>query len=243
MGEVTLQQPDPFDIYIDNKSRDILFRDAAYILIRKILPKGHLVQLFPDSKRKIMAASSNETEYENYSEKTTDLTQKDFSYKDMSSNNSLYSEAENELVEFFEMYEKEKVPYINLFYRIPPDESKVQEIQQQAEILVQKKQAEMQVKLKETIMEMQNAVQAGKMLPERMELEMQKEQEMVQKQLESIAVEVRHQLQEEASKVDNKIITKKEYDILIKDNSFKESIVDAISFHKTVVKLCWLCQP
>ena len=238
MGEVTLQQPDPFDIYIDNKSRDILFRDAAYILIRKILPKGHLVQLFPDSKRKIMAASSNETEYENYSEKTTDLTQKDFGYKDMSSNNSLYSEAENELVEFFEMYEKEKVPYINLFYRIPPDESKVQEIQQQAEILVQKKQAEMQVKLKETIMEMQNAVQAGKMLPERMELEMQKEQEMVQKQLESIAVEVRHQLQEEASKVDNKIITKKEYDILIKDNSFKESIVDAISFHKTVVKLC-----
>ncbi len=238
MGEVTLQQPDPFDIYIDNKSRDILFRDAAYILIRKILPKGHLVQLFPDSKRKIMAASSNETEYENYSEKTTDLTQKDFGYKDMSSNNSLYSEAENELVEFFEMYEKEKVPYINLFYRIPPDESKVQEIQQQAEILVQKKQAEMQVKLKETIMEMQNAVQAGKMLPERMELEMQKEQEMVQKQLESIAVEVRHQLQEEASKVDNKIITKKEYDILIKDNSFKESIIDAISFHKTVVKLC-----
>ena len=206
MGEVTLQQPDPFDIYIDNKSRDILFRDAAYILIRKILPKGHLVQLFPDSKRKIMAASSNETEYENYSEKTTDLTQKDFGYKDMSSNNSLYSEAENELVEFFEMYEKEKVPYINLFYRIPPDESKVQEIQQQAEILVQKKQAEMQVKLKETIMEMQNAVQAGKMLPERMELEMQKEQEMVQKQLESIAVEVRHQLQEEASKVDNKIM-------------------------------------
>ena len=117
-------------------------------------------------------------------------------------------------------------------------EVKIQEIQQQAEIIVQKKQAEMQVKLKETIMEMQNAVQAGKMLPERMELEMQKEQEMVQKQLESIAVEVRHQLQEEASKVDNKIITKKEYDILIKDNSFKESIIDAISFHKTVVKLC-----
>ena len=65
MGEVVIQQPDPFDVYIDNKSRDILFRDAAYILIRKILPKGHLVQLFPDSKRKIMAASSNEDSYEN----------------------------------------------------------------------------------------------------------------------------------------------------------------------------------
>ena len=83
MGEVVLNQPDPFDIYVDNKSRDILFRDAAYILIRKILPKGHLVQLFPDSKRKIMAASSNESEYDNYTEKATDLEQKDFGYKYM----------------------------------------------------------------------------------------------------------------------------------------------------------------
>jgi hypothetical protein len=238
MGEVVIKQPDPFDIYVDNKSRDILFRDAAYILIRKILPKGHLVQLFPDSKRKIMAASSNETEYENYTEKTTDLSQKDFGYKDMNSNNSLYSEEENELIEFFEMYEKEKVKYVNLFYRIPPDEAKIQEIQQQAQIVISKKRAEMEVKLKETMMEMQNAVQQGKMLNERMQLEMQKEQEMMEKQMESIAVEVRHQLQEEASKVDNKIITKEEYDVLLKDNTFKSRVVEAIEFHKTVVKLC-----
>ena len=66
MGDVVIKQPDPFDIYVDNKSRDILFRDAAYVLIRKILPKGHLVQQFPDSKRKIMAASSNTESYENY---------------------------------------------------------------------------------------------------------------------------------------------------------------------------------
>jgi len=238
MGEVVIQQPDPFDVYVDNKSRDILFRDAAYILIRKILPKGHLVQLFPDSKGKIMAASSNESEYDNYSEKTTDMSQHDFGYKEMNGNNSLYSEEENELIEFFEMYEKEKVPYINLFYRIPPDEAKIQEIQQQAKIIVEKKKIEMQVKLKETSLEMQKAVEEGKILPERMELELQKEQEMMAKQIESIAVEVRHQLQEEASKVDNKIITKKEYDILTKDNVFKSRVVEAIPFHKTMVKLC-----
>ena len=39
MGEVIIKQPEPFDIFVDEKSRDILFRDAAYILIRKILPK------------------------------------------------------------------------------------------------------------------------------------------------------------------------------------------------------------
>ena len=53
MGEVVLHQPDPFDVYIDPKSRDMLFRDAAYVLIRKMLPKTHLKQLFPKFARRI----------------------------------------------------------------------------------------------------------------------------------------------------------------------------------------------
>ena len=43
MGEVVIQQPEPFDIYIDPKSRDMLFKDAAYVMIRKVLPKNHLM--------------------------------------------------------------------------------------------------------------------------------------------------------------------------------------------------------
>ena len=45
MGEVILQQPDPFDVYIDPKSRDPLFRDASHVIIRKVLPKAQLVQM------------------------------------------------------------------------------------------------------------------------------------------------------------------------------------------------------
>ena len=238
MGEVTIQQPDPFDVFIDNKSRDILFRDAAYILIRKILPKGHLVQLFPDSKSKIMAASSNENEYDDYSQKTRDLTQKDFGYKEMNGNNSLYSDKENELIEFFEFYEKEKVSFINLFYKVPPDKAKIQQIKMIAQDKVQKMQAEMMVSFKEKSLEMQQAVQNGKMLPERMELELQKEQEMMKNQLESYAVEIEHQLQEEASKVDNKVISEKEYKVMIQNETFKNNVVDAIRFHKNRIKQC-----
>ena len=237
MGEVVIKQPDPFDIYIDNKSRDILFRDAAYILIRKILPKGHLVQLFPDSKRKIMAASSNESEYENYSEKTKDMTQHDFGYKDMNGNNSLYSEEENTLLEFYELYEKEKIPYVNVFYSVPPDKKSIAKIQEKASQEAAKMEAEMQVKLKETAMSLQEAVQAGKMLPERMELELKKEQEMMASQLESFKVEIMHQLQQEASKVENNVITKKEFDVLSRDRLFTERLVDSIPFHKNTIKL------
>ena len=238
MGEVVIQQPDPFDIYVDNKSRDILFRDAAYILIRKILPKGHLVNLFPDSKRKIMAASSNESEYDNYSEKATDMEQHDFGYKDMNGSNSIYSEKENELLEFYELYEKEKVPYVNVFYSVPPDKEKLQMIQTRAKQAVDKRKAEMQVELKEQTMELQNAVQSGEMLEDRMKLEIQKTQEMMKNQLDSFSKEIMHQLQQEASKVENNVITKKEFDIFMKDTTFSERMVDAIHFNKNIIKLC-----
>tara|TARA_R100000808_G_C2150339_1_gene159080 strand:- start:1042 stop:3312 length:2271 start_codon:yes stop_codon:yes gene_type:complete len=238
MGEVVIKQPDPFDVFVDNKSRDILFRDAAYILIRKILPKGHLIQQFPDSKRKIMAASSNTESYENYSEKATDLEQHDFHYKEMDGNSSIYSDKESELVELFEMYEKEKVPYVNVFYKVPPNKEVIANIKEQAAKQTEDMKAEMMVAMKEKQLQMAQAVQQGKMLPERMELEMKKEMEMMENQLKSFAIEVENRLQEEASKVENDVVSKKEFDILMKDKTFAGRVVDSINFHESRIKLC-----
>tara|TARA_R110002012_G_scaffold194163_4_gene361992 strand:+ start:6544 stop:8808 length:2265 start_codon:yes stop_codon:yes gene_type:complete len=237
MGEVVIQQPEPFDLFVDNKSRDILFRDAAYILIRKILPKGHLVQQFPDSKRKIMAASSNQESYDNYSEKSIDSEQKDFTYKDMEMNNSVYGSKENELLELYELYEKEKVAFVNLFYKVPPNKEKIAEIKQMAQMETAKMEQEFMVGFKESAQKMEMAVQEGKMLPERMELEMQKEQDLMKQQLESFRIQIENKLQEENSKIDNKVISKKEYNLLIKNDVFTENIVDVIDFHKSTIKL------
>tara|TARA_Y100000593_G_scaffold7751_1_gene14419 strand:- start:2418 stop:4682 length:2265 start_codon:yes stop_codon:yes gene_type:complete len=237
MGEVVIQQPDPFDVFIDNKSRDILFRDAAYILIRKILPKGHLINQFPDSKRKIMAASSNQDSYDNMSMKATDNDQHDFHYKEMDSNNSVYSEKENELVEFFECYEKVKMPFVNVFYRIPPDKSVINQIKEQAQMEVQKMQQEMMVAFKEQQIQMMQAVKEGKMIEERMNLELQKAQEQMEAQLQSYQIEVENRLQEEASKVENKIVSKKEYDIILENKDMKKNIIEAIRYHEDRIKL------
>ena len=59
MGEVRLEQPEPFDIYVDPKSRDLLFRDATFIMVRKVLPKTQLISLFPDKKAKINKAQNS----------------------------------------------------------------------------------------------------------------------------------------------------------------------------------------
>ena len=239
MGEVVVQQPEPFDIFIDPKSRDMLFRDAAFVMIRKVLPKNHLMKIFPDQKRKIANSNSDDDSQTTYSIRSTgDGEQKLFTYNDdVDSDLAITPKGErDQLVEFFEVYEKIKISYINLFYRIPPDPEQLKAIKQQADVQMKEMQAEMEVGLLEQQQQMQEAVQVGEMLPERYELEMQKAQDMMQQQLQVAEQEIMSQLQAEASKIENKVITEKEFNILMKDPKIAQNVVDQVQFYSTRVK-------
>ena len=233
MGDVMIKQPEPFDVFPDPKSRDILFRDAAYILVRKVLPKNHLMQLFPEFKNKIKNANSEENE-NNFSEKSLDAFRKDFTTKDIGRSESINSDgSEDQLIEFFEMYEKVKVSYMNVFYQIPPEEEELQQIQQQVQVQMQEMQAEMEVQMLEQQQQMQMAVESGEMLPERFELEMQKAQKMMQDQLATAEQEMMSEAQASITKIENVIMSEKEYKIKITDPEFEKVIVDAIQFYGT----------
>ena len=149
MGEVVISQPEPFDLYVDPKSRDMLFKDAAYILIRKVLPKNHLVKLFPAYKAKINKANSDEQTQRSWtSRRLGDHEQKLFAYNDTTETTAHAvdpSGKEDQLAEYFEIYEKIKVSYMSVFYRIPPPPDVIEQIQQQTQIMVQEMQAEMEV--------------------------------------------------------------------------------------------------
>ena len=80
MGDVIVKQPEPFDVFVDPKSRDMLFKDASFIMIRKVLPKKHLERLFPESKNKIKKANSSYDTDDNYTEKSMGKFHKDFGY-------------------------------------------------------------------------------------------------------------------------------------------------------------------
>mgnify|MGYP005814232717 FL=1 len=238
MGEVVLQQPEPFDIYVDPKSRDMMFRDASYILIRKVLPKSHVAKLFPHYKRKINSASSLEG-HGSYSERAlSDREQKLFLRDDSNAEDmGVDSEGQHEpTLELFELYEKIKISYMNVFYRIPPNKEQLKAIQQQVQVKMKEMAAEMEVELMEQQKQMQQAVQEGKMIPERFELEMKKAQQMMQDQLQAAEQQYMSKLQAEASKIENKVISEKEYKILLKDKAFQESIVDAVQFYGTRIK-------
>ena len=237
MGEVVIKQPDPFDIFVDNKSRDILFRDAAYILIRKILPKGHLVKLFPQHKRKIMSASSNNDNMYNYSEKATDNTQHDFHFKEMDDNTSLYNEKESELLEFHELYEKVKLEYVNVFYKELPDEEKMVAIAEKTKEIINKLSIELEVAFKEKKLEMDIMLEKGDILPERYELELAKIQESNQQQIEQIKIETQHRLTEEQTRTTNKIVSAKEFKVMQESKTFASRILNSVPFFEDKVKL------
>ena len=239
MGEVVLKQPEPFDIYIDPKSRDMLLRDAAFIVIRKVLPKNHLIKLFPDHKRKINAASSDEQRQYSWSERSMgDNTQELFVYNDNADDaQAIKPDGEQDsMVEFFEVYEKLKVPHMNVFYRIPPSQEQLEQMKQQVQVKMQEMQKEMEVQLLEQQQQMEAAVQSGEMLPERYELEMQKAQEMMAQQLQAAEQEYMSELQNATSKIENKVVSEKEFNILISDEEFAANVVGQMRFHANRIK-------
>tara|TARA_Y100000593_G_scaffold82182_1_gene154212 strand:+ start:100 stop:2403 length:2304 start_codon:yes stop_codon:yes gene_type:complete len=240
MGEVTIQQPEPFDVYIDPKSRDILFKDAAFIMIRKVLPKEHLIKVFPNHKRKINQSNSDEQQQRSFTKRAIGVEdQKLFSYNDHNEQSSMGITAEGEqdqLIEYFEVYEKVKVSYINFFFRIPPDPEMLKQLKAQCDVMVKEQAQEMQVQLMEQQKSMEAAVQSGEMLPERFKIEMEKAQKMMQQQLEVFQQECMSKLQAEASKVENAIVTEKEFKLLMQDPTLQNNLVDKVQFYNSRIK-------
>tara|TARA_R110002020_G_scaffold130974_1_gene292846 strand:+ start:3242 stop:5533 length:2292 start_codon:yes stop_codon:yes gene_type:complete len=237
MGEIVIKQPEPFDIFVDPKCRDILFRDAAFVLVRKVLPKSHLISIYPEYKAKIKKASSEHMAYDSATARSMDGTQQDFYYDDTDILSIDPEDGKEDVVqEYFELYEKIKVPFVNVFYRIPPDKEQIKAMQEQVSVKIQEMTAELQVQMAEQQAEMQKAVEMGEMLPERMALEMKKAQDQAAAQIENFQQEYMSQLQSEASKVENKIMSEKEFNILSQDETFSKMLVDSVKFYGNRIK-------
>tara|TARA_Y100000401_G_scaffold112405_1_gene111796 strand:- start:1281 stop:3578 length:2298 start_codon:yes stop_codon:yes gene_type:complete len=239
MGDVKIIQPEPFDVFVDPKSRDLLFKDAAFIMIRKVLPRQHLETLHPQFKNKIKKASSDIVGFENnLSEKSWGKHQKDFAYKDIGMAESITEDGENDqLIEFYEVYEKIKVEYTNVFYKIPPSKEQMENIQKQIAIQLQEMQKEMQVRMLEEQQRLQMSVQKGEMLPQRFELEMEKLSKNMNQQLKAEEQKMMSEMQQMAEVVENRVISKKEFQLLMQDEKFQNTVVEAIPFYQSRVKL------
>ena len=113
--------------------------------------------MYPDFKSKIKNANPDNQNMYDISEKSHGADIKDFGYKDIHESESIdpLTGEHDQLIECYEMYEKENIPYVNVFFRIPPDEKQIAAAKKQATIQLQKMQEEMEVQFLEQQQQMQ----------------------------------------------------------------------------------------
>ena len=215
MGEVIIDNIEPFDVYVDPKSRDMLFRDAAYMMIYKVLPKEHLINLFPEYKTKINSANSN---YPQDISTRIKGDGRDFQYQDITESWNVLGEEEL-LLDYYEMYEKVKVAYMNVFYHMEPTPEQIQQIQ-----------------MKEQELQLKQQLDAGQIIQERYEIELQKMQINMQQSIEQEKQSKISKAMEDVSTTENAVVTEKEYNVLIK-GELKNNIVQATKFYDDKVKM------
>jgi len=146
MGEVVFKQIDPYDVYVDPMSRDFLFRDAAYISIRKNLSRTQLEVLFPDHKAKIKKATGTHA--------PANFSQSNFRDSDAIRNENIVTAfkkdgEDDEILSFFETYSKIKVPLYNLTVKVPPTKQELAQIQETVKVAMTEYTSELEVENKE----------------------------------------------------------------------------------------------
>jgi hypothetical protein len=236
MGEVIFNTIDPYDVYVDPQSRDFLFRDANYIIVQKNLSKSSLVNMFPQFKKKIVRASG-QTESKQYSNRNVHQSESiqpgDVEYEAY----TLEGE-QDEILDFYEVYTKEKVPFVNLWMKQPLTSQELQQIKEATEVQLQDMIKEMQVSLKEKEQELAGLVQEGEILEERMMLELEKAQKEMEAKLSEQQALMEAQLVQAQTKTVQAVMNKGDFDISMKEPSFREGIVEVIDFFKTQIKMC-----
>ena len=233
-GEVVFKRIDPYDVFVDPMSRDFMFRDANFIIVRKNLSRTQLMHLFPKFKTKIKDAAG-ESETVSYSQRDTVVSQS-IQAEDITMGLTIEGE-DDDIVSYYECYQKVKIPYVNVFVKIPPTEEELEEIRRLVSVQLEEFQKETQVQLAEKQKQIQESLQAGEIIEERARLELERAQKMSEQAVQEKRAELMSMAQDKATRIEQKVITKKEYNILIKNESVAANIVEAIDFHENRIRV------
>ena len=235
MGEVVFKRIEPYDVYVDPMSRDFLYRDAAFISIRKNISREQLMIMFPEHKAKIKKAEGNSN--------VISHSQADFSDVDSVRIEDITSTInkegdEEDILPFFETYSKVKVPFYNLTLRIPPTKQELAKIKETVEVSMKEFQQEIEVSVKEQKLQISQALENGDIIEDRAALEFEKIDKKAQQDITNYRQMLMSKAQEENSKVETQIVNQKQYNVIKENAEIAETIIDEIKFFQTRIKVC-----
>jgi len=160
---------------------------------------------------------------------------RDFQYQDITESWNILGEEEL-LIDYYELYEKVKIPYMNVFYYVEPTQEQINQIELMVSSEMQGMIDEMNVQLKEGELALKQQLEAGEIIQERHDIELQKMQIQMQEQIEQEKQKRLSEAMEQVSTTENVIVTEKEYNVLVK-GQLKDSIQQATKFYDSKVKL------
>jgi len=233
LGEVKFKRIEPYDIYVDPASRDFLFRDATFITIRKNISRSSLINMLPDHEMKIKKVSRS-NEVISYSQRDTDES---FTIQPEDITMGVNLEAEDDdIIAYYETYSKKKFAYRNVYIRVKPSPAELDLIKKQVEEKIEEFQKEVEVGIIEKELQLNQAVEAGEMIPERAKLELEKAQKMAVQAIEEQRMQLTAEAQDAASTIAQQVMSESDYKIL-EDSDASKNIVDAIKFHENRIIL------
>ena len=232
MGEVKVRSLEPFDVFVDPQSRDALYRDAAYMVLHKIVPRAQLEASFPESKNQIRKANSQYPSHFGFTQKAEE---RDFQYKDISENYSIEGEDET-LIDYYEFYEKVTIPYVHVFFTIPPDEKEIKAIEEQAKATIDEKVAEAKVVYEEQMLQLKQAFESGQIIQSRYEKSAKDLKKQMEQDFEGEKQMLISQMIQESTQTEQKVVSEKEFDILIK-GELSKNITQKVKYFEKKIKM------
>ena len=233
MGEVVFRSLEPWDVYPDPASKDIMFSDASYILIKKDFTKQDLINKLPDFKTKILKCDGNDEHNMSYSE--TD-TEESMSIQGDSVFAVDKDGIESIWVDYYEKYVKERQAFINVTIANEPTEEMLAEAKKVIEQEVELFKQDVQKGMQDFQITLNDSLAAGEVSEERAQFSMQQKIEEAQNQIVQFEQQKLSEIVQQLTKKETKIITKKEYGILKKSKEFATRIVDAIPYYETQIR-------
>jgi len=233
-GDVIFSKIDPYDVFPDPMSRDFLMRDASFVIIRKTLAREQLKTMFPEHSRKI-ARASEQGSTEAYSQ--ADRTNSGAVIPEDIHTTINKDGDSDDIIAYHECFEKVRVPYVNLSMKVFPTKEDIDNVKDVASKKLKAFKDEIGVSTKERILQIQRAFEAGEIIEERANLEIQKAEDELVTNIQQKRAEIEYSTQEELNRVEEKVVSKEEYDILIENEDIAESIVESSDYFETRIKL------
>ena len=234
LGEVRFNRVDPYDVYVDPASRDFLFKDANFIIIRKNIARTRLINMLPEHEAKIKKVSRS-SEIVSYTTRDTDLSG-NIQPEDVTMGVNLDAE-DDDIIPYYETYHKKKFPYYNVYLRVLKTPTEMDVIKDNITKELENFQKEVQVSLMEKELQIQQSAESGEIIPERAQLEIEKARKQSQEAIEEMQMNLRAKLQEESYIVIQQVMSESDYKILNSNEESAKNIVDAVRFYENRIIL------